>query len=95
MKVNNAEILAELWSEDKAFAVNAKALIKTIKAATKKPTKKDPDKIIPGELTLYMPKEFIGEALPDAWGGKDMWVLFKIDPKDWDAKKAEIEGRTT
>jgi hypothetical protein len=93
-KVTNADILSELWSEGKAYAANAKQLLKNIKAGTKvKPTKKYPDGFKNGEATFILPEEFVGDSLPDPWGGKDMWLLFKINPNDWDNKRKEIEGR--
>jgi hypothetical protein len=93
-EVSNATVLAELWTEGKAYGVYAKQLLKNIKSATKvKPTKKNPEGFKHGEVTLLMPEEFIGTSLPDPFGGKDIWLMFKIDPKDWDDKVKEIESR--
>lgn len=92
--VSNANILAELWSEGKASVFSAKQLIKNIKAATKvKPSKKYPDGIKLGEATFWMPEEFIGTTLPDAWGGKDMWLMIKVNPDDWDSKQKELVAK--
>ena len=91
---SNATALAELWDEKKAYGVNAKALLKNIKAATKvKPTKKNPEGIKHGEVTLLMPEEFIGTELKDAYGGDDMWLMFRIKQDDWKAKLKELEER--
>jgi hypothetical protein len=93
--VSNANILAELWTEGKASVFQAKQLLKNIKAATKvKPTKKNPEGLKLGEATFLMPEEFIGTSLPDAWGGKDnMWLMIKVNNKDWDSKRKEMEER--
>ncbi|MCA1027020.1 hypothetical protein LCM23_13040 [Cytobacillus kochii] len=91
---SNATALAELWNEKKAYGVNAKALLKGIKAATKvKKTKKNPDGIKLGEVTLVMPEEFIGTELKDTYGGDDMWLMFKIKKEDWNNKLNELKDR--
>lgn len=91
---SNATALAELWNEKKAYGVNAKALLKSIKAATKvKQTKKNPDGIKLGEVTLVMPEEFIGTELKDAYDGDDMWLMFRVKQEDWKNKLNELKGR--
>jgi tRNA(Glu) U13 pseudouridine synthase TruD len=93
---SNTMALAELWDEKKAYGVNAKALLKNIKAATKvKSTKKNPEGIKHGEVTLVMPEEFIGTELKDAYGGDDLWLMFRIKKEDWDSKLAELKKRET
>lgn len=89
-KLSNAQILAELWEDGKVFAFNAKEGLLEIKAAEKKKS----GKMKAGQVKLQLPESFIGETLQDAYGGKDIWLMFCIKPEDWDRKLQEIKERS-